>query len=149
MRWLSDRETDIRCVGLCRWRDGERRAIDVEQVIPIPEANESQIEWRDSGKGGRKMPGERCDLRQESWGAFLVNGRKCQSHRVHIKPGPYHWPGGRSGIAGLGCNHLIVQASAVAGVYIEVGDVAEIVIAYGKCSSGRVLLPNVPAASSA
>lgn len=45
--WLNERALDIRCVRLRPHRDGDRALIDVQQVIPLPEAAEYQIRVRE------------------------------------------------------------------------------------------------------
>lgn len=45
--WLNDRGLDIRCVRLRPYRDRERILLDVQQVIPLPEAEEYQIRIQD------------------------------------------------------------------------------------------------------
>jgi hypothetical protein len=41
--WLNDRGLDIRCVRMRPYRDGSRVLLDIQQVIPLPEAQEYQI----------------------------------------------------------------------------------------------------------
>ena len=41
--WLNDIGLDIRCVRLEPYRDGDRIIVDVQQLIPLPEASEYQI----------------------------------------------------------------------------------------------------------
>ncbi len=42
--WLNDRGLDIRCVRLKPYSDNGRTLIDVQQVIPLPEAAEYQVQ---------------------------------------------------------------------------------------------------------
>jgi hypothetical protein len=41
--WLNQRGIDIRCVRIRPYADGDRVLLDVQQVIPIPEAEEYQV----------------------------------------------------------------------------------------------------------
>ncbi len=45
--WLNEHGVDIRCVRLRPYRDGEKILLDVQQVIPLPEAEEYQVQIRD------------------------------------------------------------------------------------------------------
>ncbi|MEO6080897.1 MAG: hypothetical protein ABIQ86_14180 [Steroidobacteraceae bacterium] len=45
--WLNDHGMDIKCVRMQPYLDGERLLVDVQQVIPLPEAEEYQIRVRD------------------------------------------------------------------------------------------------------
>ncbi len=44
--WLNDRSLDIRCVRLKPYKDGDRTLLDVQTVIPLPEAEAYQIQIR-------------------------------------------------------------------------------------------------------
>ena len=48
--WLNGHGLDIRCVRLRPYRDGERILLDVQQVIPLPEAEEYQVRVRDKSR---------------------------------------------------------------------------------------------------
>ncbi len=41
--WLNERNLDLRCVRLKPYKDGERTLLDVQTVIPLPEAYQIQI----------------------------------------------------------------------------------------------------------
>ena len=58
--WLNDNGLDIRCVRLKPYRDGNRVLIDIQQAIPLPEAEEYQIRVNQKssmGKIARKNSG--------------------------------------------------------------------------------------------
>ncbi|CAG0985471.1 hypothetical protein ARNL5_02817 [Anaerolineae bacterium] len=42
--WLNERDLDIRCVRLKPYNDNGRTLVDVQQVIPLPEATEYQVQ---------------------------------------------------------------------------------------------------------
>ena len=48
--WLNQRGLDIRCVRLRPYSDGDRVLLDVQQVIPLPEAEEFQIQVREKAQ---------------------------------------------------------------------------------------------------
>jgi len=45
--WLNDRNLDIRCVRLKPYKDGDRTLLDVQTVIPLPEAEAYQVKIRE------------------------------------------------------------------------------------------------------
>jgi RecB family endonuclease NucS len=45
--WLNDHGMNIKCVRMQPYQDGERLLVDIQQVIPLPEAEEYQIRVRD------------------------------------------------------------------------------------------------------
>jgi len=52
--WLRDREIDIRCVRLRPYRDSGRTMIDVQQIIPLPEVEDYQIQLREKEQRGKR-----------------------------------------------------------------------------------------------
>jgi hypothetical protein len=45
--WLNEKGLDIRCVRLKPYNLDGRTLVDVQQIIPLPEANEYQIQFRE------------------------------------------------------------------------------------------------------
>ena len=55
--WLNDRDLDVRCVRIRPYKDGERVLVDVQQVVPLPEAVDYQVkvkEKKQKEKSSRK-----------------------------------------------------------------------------------------------
>jgi Domain of unknown function (DUF4268) len=119
--WLRERDIDIRCVRLRPYQDGETRLIDVQQIIPLPEAHDYQVQVREKEQVGRKKRAERFDVRLRFWEGLVANARKSKTRHANIKPGAYHWLGASSGIRGLGFNYTIVQEYGIAELYIDRG----------------------------
>lgn len=123
--WLREHDIDIRCIRLRPYQDGEKRLIDVQQIIPLPEANEYQIQLREKEQVGRKKRAERYDVRLKFWQGLVAVARNRNTRHAHIKPGSHHWLGGSSGIRGLGFNYVIVQEYGFVELYIDRGAAAE------------------------
>jgi len=60
--WLNDHGLDIRCIRLKPYRDGEYLFLDVQQIIPLPEAAEYQIQLRDKVRQERTARRDGRDL---------------------------------------------------------------------------------------
>lgn len=123
--WLRQREIDIRCVRLRPYLDGDTRLIDVQQIIPLPEANDYQVQLREKEQVGRKKRAERNEVYLRFWEGLVAEARKRETRHANIKPGSYHWLGASSGIRGLGFNYVIVQEYGLAELYIDRGEAAE------------------------
>ena len=52
--WLNERGIDIRCVRIKPYTDGHRIFIDVQQLIPLPEAEEYQVKIREKQQKERQ-----------------------------------------------------------------------------------------------
>ncbi len=48
--WLNPRGIDIRCVRLSPYADGNRLLLDIQQVLPLPEAEEYQVRVREKSQ---------------------------------------------------------------------------------------------------
>jgi hypothetical protein len=120
--WLRDREIDIRCIRLRPYRDDGRTMVDVQQIIPLPEAHDYQVQLREKEQQGRRQRAERYDIRLKFWEGLVAVARERQTRHANIKPGTYHWLGASSGVRGLGFNYVIVQEHGVTELYIDRGD---------------------------
>lgn len=60
--WLNDKELDIRCVRIKPYDDDGRTFIDVQQIIPLPEAGSYQIQVREKRRQERKARESNMDF---------------------------------------------------------------------------------------
>lgn len=60
--WLNAHGLDIRCVRLRAYREGVKVLVDVQQIIPLPEAEEYQIRVRDKARLERVARSQSRDL---------------------------------------------------------------------------------------
>jgi hypothetical protein len=123
--WLREHDIDICCMRLKPYQNGTSRLIDVQQIIPLPEANEYQVQVREKEQQGKKKRAERYDERLRFWQGLVVVARSQKTRHANIKPGSYSWLGASSGIRGLGFNYVTVQENGVVELYIDRGDEAE------------------------
>jgi hypothetical protein len=75
--WLNEGGLDIRCVRLKPYDLDGRTLVDVQQIIPLPEANEYQIQLREKKQQERKARSQKWD---ES--AFMAQLEKNTEHTV-------------------------------------------------------------------
>ena len=120
--WLIDHGIDIQCVRIKPYRDQDRTLVDVQQIIPLPEANDYQIQLREKGSEGRKQRAERYDIRKKFWEGVVACAKEKGGRHANIKPGSYNWIGAGSGIRGLGLNLAVGQLSCQAELYIDRGE---------------------------
>jgi hypothetical protein len=60
--WLNQRDLDIRCIRLQPYSDGTRVLLNVQQVIPLPEAEEFQVQVREKARRERKARTDSRDM---------------------------------------------------------------------------------------
>lgn len=107
--WLNKRELDIRCIRIIPYHDNGRVLIDVQQVVPLPEARDYIIKIREKEHKERQERNERSSLRRRFWqGLLAIAGGKTKLHS-NISPTEYHWIGTGSGVGGVSYNYVIRQ----------------------------------------
>ena len=74
--WLNDRNLDIRCVRLIPYRYGAKVLIDVQQVIPLPEAESYQIRIRQKSEERREAKRSQRDYTKYRFNGEVYNKRK-------------------------------------------------------------------------
>jgi hypothetical protein len=119
--WLNDRGLDIRCVRISPYNDNGRVFFDVQQVIPLAEAAEYQVQIREKEQKGRQDRVERHDMRRKFWQGLLARAKLRSPLHAHISPTDYHWVGTSSGIRGLNFNYLTFQTDGRVELYIDRG----------------------------
>ena len=119
--WLTKGGLDIRCVRMRPYQDGGRVLLDVQQVIPLPEAAEYQVQVREKEQRGREERAERYGIRLRFWKTLLRAASDKTTLHANISPGEYNWVGAGSGIRGLGFNYVIRQEDANVELYIDRG----------------------------
>lgn len=121
--WLNERDLDIRCVRLKPYLDGDRVLIDVQQVIPLPEAADYQIRVREKGHAVRQ---ERFaghgGTRYRFWQALLQVAAKRLSLHANISPTQYHYIQASAGINGMSFQYVVNQRDSQVLLYIDRGD---------------------------
>jgi len=116
--WLNKHELDIRCVRVIPYQDNGRVLIDVQQVIPLPEASDYQIQIREKEHKGRQERSEIHVRRERFWEGLLALANKATKLHANISPTGYHWIGTGAGLSGLSYNYLIRQHGATVELYI-------------------------------
>src|SRR5205809_658632 len=69
--WLNERDLDIRCIRMKPYLDGDRVFVDVQQVIPLPEVTDYQVQIREKEQRERKGRAERYGIRKLFWNKLL------------------------------------------------------------------------------
>ena len=60
--WLNQRDLDIRCIRLQPYSDGDKIFLDVQQVIPLPEVEEFQIQVKEKTQRERQTRRDGRDM---------------------------------------------------------------------------------------
>jgi Domain of unknown function (DUF4268) len=120
--WLIDHGIDIQCVRIKPYKDQDRILVDVQQIIPLQEANDYQIQLREKDSEGRKQRAERYDILKKFWEGVVAYAKTKGARYANVKPGAHAFIVSRSGIRGLGLNLVVGQLSCQAELYIDRGE---------------------------
>lgn len=71
--WLNERGLDIRCVRLRPYVLGERTLLDIQQVVPLPEAADYQVQLRKKAAEERQSPEGAADWTRYD---LSINGQR-------------------------------------------------------------------------
>lgn len=119
--WLNKRDLDIRCIRLVPYQDGGRIFIDVQQVIPLPEAAEYQIQIREKEQKERKERVERYPFRK-FWETLLGLGEGKTPLHSKMQPSTRSHIGANTGIDGVRYIYILFQHTCRVEIYIECYD---------------------------
>lgn len=121
--WLNDMGINITCMRFKPYRTEDGRILlDIQQLIPLPEAMEFQTKIREKSLETRQSNIERHTLRFKFWSELLAYAKTKTTLHANRKPGQYSWVGGKSGRSGLSFNYSTREFDSQVELWIDVGD---------------------------
>lgn len=117
--WLAERNIDIRCVRVKPYRRGDQILIDVQQIIPLPEAEEYQIQVREKAsqeRAARHSEGQRAQDNHKFWSEFLPKANSVTPLHQNVSPSKQQWISTTS--YGLGFVYVLARGRARIEIYI-------------------------------
>lgn len=120
--WLNQHGIEISCVRLKPYRtDNGALLVDVQQIIPLPEAGDYQTRIRAKEREEREHRAERYDLRYRFFTGLLEYAKTKTSLHANRSPGIYNWIGGSSGKRGFSYNYAVRNDDSQVELYIDLG----------------------------
>ncbi len=108
--WLNEHEMDIRCVRMKPYRDGGRLLIDVQQVIPLPEAADYIVRIKEEEVRERTARREQSALENRLvrfWTGLLERSApRTEMHR-RLTPPTTNWFVDRFDGTGIGFSYVV------------------------------------------
>lgn len=127
--WLREHQIDARCVKVVPYRFGEEHFIDLQQVIPTPEAADYMIRMaeKDSEERAASTAQEhRHKVRLEFWQHALEKLRANGSTRhQNVNPTKENWLGAGTGVSGCSFNLVLLKNQIRVEVALQRGSAAE------------------------
>lgn len=120
--WLIERDIHIRCVRMKPWRmENGTVLLDVQQLIPLPEAIEFQTQIGVKKQAERQNRTDRHVLRLKFWEGLLERARTQTDVHANITPTPDNWIAGGIGRAGFVLIYRVRKTDSQAELWIGLG----------------------------
>lgn len=118
--WLNEFDLDIRCIRLVPYHDGDRVLVDVQQIIPLPEAAEYQVRIRNKEQQVRQ---ERVSgaLMQRFWEQLLETGGDMNPIHRRMSSSDRSYIGASTGVRGLTYYYVANKYERRVELYIDRG----------------------------
>ena len=121
--WLLQYNLQIQCYKATPYQHGETLFLNLEQIIPTPEAADFMIgitEKENEEKSAKRESSGRFKLRQDFWAETLkALERAGVGLYQNVSPGKDHWLSASSGLAGLAYNMIFGKSEVRVEVYIS------------------------------
>lgn len=98
--WLNEVGLDIRCIRMMPYKDGERMLIDVQPIIPLPEAEDYQIRIRRKQQSEQQERNEVAILRR-FWEQLALLSNARTDLRLRMSTAHRSYLTAASGLGGL------------------------------------------------
>ena len=123
--WLREEGLDISCIRLSPYKlaDG-RLLLDVQPIIPLPEATQFQTQIGLKRQAELKAKVERHEIRYEFWQGLLQLSAEQTPIFAGRSPSKDNWIAGSAGVAGFTFNYTIRQRDSQVHLWIADNEAA-------------------------
>ncbi len=120
--WLIEHGISIRCARMKPWRMEDGTVLlDVQQLIPLPEASQFQTQIGVKKQAERQSRMERHDLRLKFWEGLLEDAKTKTDVHANIKPTEGNWIQGSIGRAGFFLIYRVRKIDSQVELWIGLG----------------------------
>jgi len=123
--WLMNYNLRIQCFKATPYSLGEQLILNIEQIIPMKEAEEYSINMAEKTLEDISSQEElksRHHIRLEFWGKLINIMNEKNSLYQNISASKYNWIGAGSGMRGVGFNFVISKTYGRCEIYIDRGN---------------------------
>lgn len=114
--WLLDRKIDVKCVKVSPYKLAEQLLVDIQQIIPVPEASEYMVRLtrkEDEETIAKVRQADYTDIRYQYWEQLLAHFSQSENSLYNnISPKTDHWLSSATGISQC-TYHLIFLQKAI------------------------------------
>ena len=119
--WLMNYNLNIQCFKVTPYQNGEELFLDIEQIIPIKDAEDFTIRIAEKGKDESKIETQiatRHVIREKFWNELLKKMNSKSDLFRSISAGKDNWIGIGAGISGVAYNFVVTKDGSRIELYI-------------------------------
>jgi DNA-binding CsgD family transcriptional regulator len=107
--WLNKRDLDIRCIRMQPYRLGDSVLLDVQQLVPLPEAEDYETKIRAQEHEGKRGESGRHAIFRKFWTQLIERSRGKTQLIANRSSSSDHWLSGRIGRSGFSLNFVLLK----------------------------------------
>lgn len=123
--WLNKQGLDLSCFRLKPHKLGDDVLVDIQQIIPLPEAADYEIKLRAQRQETQRVVSARGEIFRLFWAQLIERSRPKTSVVAGRSTSADHWLTGSIGKAGFNPTFTIKQQDSRVELYIDLGKGAE------------------------
>lgn len=123
--WLINHGISVQCFKTTPYKYGEELLLDIEQIIPVKEAEEYLIKMADKAKAvqsEKEINKGILETRRKYWIAMLEKFNKVSKQFQNVNPSTDHWLSGGSGVSGVPFTFIATTSYANVEITINKGE---------------------------
>ncbi|MBO5461588.1 MAG: DUF4268 domain-containing protein [Ruminococcus sp.] len=123
--WMLNHGIQVQCFKATPYKFGEELFLDIEQIIPVKEAEDYIIKMADKAKESQTVKENSRgieELRKQYWTELLEQFGKVSKQFQNVNPSADHWLSGGSGVSGVPFSFIITKTYASVEISINHGD---------------------------
>lgn len=114
--WMINHGITVQCFKATPYKYGEELLLDIEQIIPVKEAQDYMIKMADKMKESESVKESNRGiemLRKKYWGELLEQFKKVSSRLFkNVNPSKDHWLSSGSGVSGITFTFVVTTSYA-------------------------------------
>jgi len=119
--WLNKQGLDITCHRMRPHRVGVELLVDIQQIIPLPEAADYETKLKAQRQEEKRVLSARREIFHRFWTQLIKRSRGTTSVVANRNPSNDHWLTGSIGRSGFAMNFVLNQNEASVECYISFG----------------------------
>lgn len=119
--WLNKQGLDITCHRMRPHRVGAELLVDIQQIIPLPEAADYETKLKAQRQEEKRVLSARREIFHRFWTQLIERSRGTTSVVANRNPSNDHWLTGSIGRSGFSMNFVLNQNEASVECYISFG----------------------------